>query len=136
MHVCWDLYLAYKLYSLSICEARDIVYADNILDFKYPGIGANLLAMALSGIVYFIITLLWEQNFFMERLFIAQTATRAEIYEHDVSDYTQCGTSLHYTILHYTTLHTTLHTHACTTHNHTNTHAQQTHTNMSCNTQV
>ena len=73
----------------SICEARGIVYTDNILDFKYPGIGANLLAMTLGGIVYFTITLLWEQNFFMRilaRLFIGRTATRAEIYEHDVSD--------------------------------------------------
>ena len=65
------------------------MYTDNILDFKYPGIGANLLAMALGGIVYFTITVLWEQNFFMRilaRLFIGRTATRAEIYEHDVSD--------------------------------------------------
>ena len=72
----------------SICEERGILYTDNILDFKYPGIGANLLAMALGGFTFFIITLLWEQNFFVRilaRLFIGRTATRAEIYEHDVS---------------------------------------------------
>ena len=86
------------------------MYTDNILDFKYPGIGANLLAMALGGIVYFIITLLWEQDFFMRilaRLCIGQTATRAEIYEHDVSNYTQCST-LYYTRLHCTINHTAM----------------------------
>ena len=88
-----------------------ILYTDNILDFKYPGIGANMLSMALAGVVYFIITLLLEQSFFVHkvtRLFIGQTATRAEIYEHDVScttiTYTTIHTTLHYT-LHYTTLH-------------------------------
>ena len=72
----------------STCEEAGILYTDNILDFKYPGVGANILSMFLGGFVYFIITLLLEQSFFVHKLtslFIGRTATRAEIYEHDVS---------------------------------------------------
>ena len=81
--------LSVLLLLCSLCEETNVVYADNILEFKYPGIGANVLAMALSGVVFFIITLLLEQSFFVHKLtslFIGRTAaTQAEIYDHDVS---------------------------------------------------
>jgi len=72
----------------SVCEARGLLFTDNILDLKYPGIGANLLSMALGGIAFFIVTLLLEQRFFIHkllRLFTKQSTTKAVICAHDVS---------------------------------------------------
>jgi len=95
----------------SVCEQRGVLYTDNILDFKYPGIGANILSMALGGIVFLIVTLLMEQSFFVHKLlalFLGQTATRAEIYLHDVRH------------IHAYTQHA--HAHATHTHTHTRTH--------------
>ena len=43
-------------------------YAENTLDFTYPGIGANLLTMALEGSVFFTLTILLEQKFFIHQI--------------------------------------------------------------------
>lgn len=44
------------------------MYAENTLQFTYPGIGANLLTMALEGFVLFVLTILLEQKFFMHQI--------------------------------------------------------------------
>ena len=51
-----------------ICAERDILYADNALDFRFPGVGANVFTMAIEGILFFVITLLLEQNFFIHKI--------------------------------------------------------------------
>lgn len=44
------------------------MYAENALDFKYPGIGANLFTMAMEGFLFFALTLLLEQDFFIHKI--------------------------------------------------------------------
>ena len=51
-----------------VCELEGIEYAENTLDFKYPGIGANLLTMALEGFLFFGLTILLEQTFFIHQI--------------------------------------------------------------------
>jgi len=50
------------------CERLGVEYAENTLDFTYPGIGANLLTMALEGSVFFTLTILLEQKFFIHQI--------------------------------------------------------------------
>jgi len=50
------------------CARLDIEYAENTLDFTYPGIGANLFTMALEGIVFFSLTIILEQKFFVHKI--------------------------------------------------------------------
>ena len=51
-----------------MCAEQDVVYADGTLDFKYPGVGANVFAMAMEGLLLFVLTLLLEQQFFIHRI--------------------------------------------------------------------
>ena len=50
------------------CEEQDVLYAENELDFQYPGIGANLFTMAMEGFLFFALTLLLEQEFFIHKI--------------------------------------------------------------------
>lgn len=71
----------------SVCEARGLLYTDNILILKYPGVGANILSMALGGVVFFIVTLLLEQRFFIHKiskLYSRQSTSKAIICASDV----------------------------------------------------
>ena len=45
-----------------------MLYAENELDFQYPGIGANLFTMAIEGFLFFALTLLLEQEFFIHKI--------------------------------------------------------------------
>jgi len=51
-----------------VCERESIEYAENTLDFTYPGIGANLFTMALEGFLFFGLTILLEQKFFIHQI--------------------------------------------------------------------
>ena len=51
-----------------MCEREDIQYADDILQMEYPGIGANLLTMALEGFLFFGLTILLERKFFIHEI--------------------------------------------------------------------
>ena len=51
-----------------MCERESIEYAENTLDFTYPGIGANLFTMALEGFLFFGLTILLEQRFFIHQI--------------------------------------------------------------------
>lgn len=50
------------------CEQQDVVWAENELDFQYPGIGANLFTMAMEGFLFFALTLLLELEFFIHKI--------------------------------------------------------------------
>ena len=50
------------------CERLGVEYAESTLDFQYPGIGSNLLTMALEGFVFFGLTILLEQKFFIHQI--------------------------------------------------------------------
>ena len=64
-----------------------MTYAESTLDFKYPGIGANLFVMAIEGFLFFALTLLLEQNFFIHKivpLLIPPADEPVEFSENDV----------------------------------------------------
>ena len=51
-----------------VCAERGLEFTDNILEVSYPAIGANIIVMALEGVVFFVLTLLLEQGFFIHKL--------------------------------------------------------------------
>ena len=51
-----------------VCEAQGIDYVDDTLDFNFPGIGLNLIIMAAEGFLFFGLTLLLEQEFFIHQI--------------------------------------------------------------------
>ena len=70
------------------CEEQDVLYADSELDFRYPGIGANLFTMAMEGFLFFALTLLLEQEFFIHKIapmLKERVEEPVEISPHDVS---------------------------------------------------
>ena len=54
--------------SVRVCAERGLEFTDNILEVSYPAIGANILVMAIEGVVFFVLTLLLEQGFFIHKL--------------------------------------------------------------------
>ena len=51
-----------------MCEEQDIVFAEGTLDFRFPGVGANIFTMAMEGLLFFALTLLLEQEFFIHKI--------------------------------------------------------------------
>jgi len=51
-----------------VCEQEGTVYAENTLDLEFPGIGANLLTMALEGFLFFALTIILERKFFIHEI--------------------------------------------------------------------
>lgn len=51
-----------------MCAEQDVVYADGTLDFRFPGVGANVFTMAMEGLLFFVLTLLLEQQFFIHKI--------------------------------------------------------------------
>ena len=73
------------------------MYAENELDFQYPGIGANLFTMAIEGFLFFALTLLLEKEFFIHKiapLLKERVEEPLEISPHDVSPFKCRPTSL------------------------------------------
>lgn len=85
-----------------LCVARGLKYYDNIMEFSYPAIGANILVMALEGFVFLVLTILLELNFFVHKftsLCMKKDTKPAEIHQDDVRRLTNT-TSVH-KCLHY-----------------------------------
>ena len=62
-------------------------YYDNIMEFSYPAIGANLLVMALEGFAFFALTVLLELKFFVNKfgtLCMGKNTQLADIFPCDV----------------------------------------------------
>lgn len=74
--------------TIRTCAARGMKYSDDILETSYPAIGANILVMALEGLVFFSLTILLELNFFVHKLTslcMSRTIKPADIHLDDVS---------------------------------------------------
>ena len=70
-----------------VCAQRGLEFTDNILEVSYPAIGANIIVMALEGVVFFVLTLLLEQSFFMHKLascFIRRKIESAAVHPDEV----------------------------------------------------
>lgn len=62
------VHVSYLLILNRVCELEGIEYAEDTLQFTFPGIGANLLTMALEGFLFFGLTILLEQKFFIHKI--------------------------------------------------------------------
>ncbi|XP_065052485.1 phospholipid-transporting ATPase ABCA3-like isoform X1 [Rhopilema esculentum] len=53
----------------AICKQRDTKWEESALAWNYPGSGTACLYMAVEAVIYFVLVLLIEENFFLSKFF-------------------------------------------------------------------
>lgn len=61
LHTCTCIMLTSSYLCLRICDMNDdIRYVDNPLSTNRPGVGVNIIYMAMEGVLFIVLTLLLE----------------------------------------------------------------------------